>query len=95
MSIWRRQPIDIQEVNRGEIVDKEVSVEVGYSESFTYGMDWGNENRDSSDFTSLTSTSHYQYQNRPHQQVQYLHIFRCLHCKKKIGVRRWKELRLE
>ena len=95
---WKVKPERVEVVERSEIFMKEVSEEVGFTETDTYG-EITHPRRDghseSSYYSGSSTSSHYEYRMRPHQLITYREVFYCVHCQTKIGRRRKVEKQLD
>ena len=88
--MWRVKPERVEVVEKSEVYLKEISEEVGFTETDTYGEIIHPRTGGPSDssYYSVTSTSsHYEYRKKPHQRITYREIFSCTHCQTKIGRR--------
>ena len=95
MSIWGLKPKREEVVNRGEIYTKQIEVETGFTETRNDGVLWDTNLDDVSVYTGRSKSHHYEYREVKHQMLQYRYIFDCIECRAEIGIRKWKEERIE
>ena len=91
---WRVKPERVEVIQKSEVYLKEISEEVGFTETDTYGEIIHPRRggpSDSSYYSGTSTSSHYEYRKRPHQTITYREIFSCTHCQTKIGRRRQVE----
>jgi len=95
---WRVKPLRVEVVNESSTYLKQVSEEVGYTETDTFGeimhprRDGQNE---SSYYSGSSTSSHYEYRMRPHKIITYREVFTCTKCQASIGRRRQTERQVE
>jgi len=96
--VWKRKPIRVEELGRSETYLKQVTEQVGYTETESDGDIWGYDqdgHQSNSTYTGSSVSRHYAFRNRPHQVIELRQVFICKGCSIKIGRRYRQEFQIK